>query len=181
MRKIVDEIIEFNKNFVLEKEYEKYLTSKFPNKKTAILSCMDTRLITLLPAALGLENGDVKIIKNAGAVISQPFGSVMRSLLICIYDMGVTEILVIGHYDCGMQHLNAHDMIEKMLARGIPESVINKLKAENNFNQWLSGFDNVEDSVREAVSAVKNHPLVPTDITVTGFIMDPQTGQLSNV
>ena len=55
---MIDEIIEFNKTFVAEKGYEKYITDKYPEKKLAVLSCMDTRLTELLPAALGLKNGD---------------------------------------------------------------------------------------------------------------------------
>ena len=65
------------------KAYEKYAASKYPNKKLAILSCMDTRLTELLPAALGLKNGDAKIIKNAGGIIADPFGSVMRMSVNC--------------------------------------------------------------------------------------------------
>ena len=78
---MIDDILEFNKKFVESKGYEKYITNKYPDKKIAILSCMDTRLTELLPAALGIRNGDVKIIKNAGGVISHPFGSVIRSLM----------------------------------------------------------------------------------------------------
>ena len=63
---MINEIMEYNKKFVENKAYEPYLTSKYPDKKLAILTCMDTRLIELLPAALGLKNGDAKIIKNAG-------------------------------------------------------------------------------------------------------------------
>ena len=79
---MIEQIVEYNKKFVENKGYEPYLTSKYPNKKLAVLTCMDTRLTELLPAALGLKNGDAKIIKNAGGVISSPFGSAMRSLLI---------------------------------------------------------------------------------------------------
>ena len=61
---MIDQIIEYNKTFVAEKGYEKYVTDKYPDKKLAVLSCMDTRLTELLPAALGLKNGDAKIIKN---------------------------------------------------------------------------------------------------------------------
>ena len=71
---MVEEILAFNEQFVEKKGYEKFITNKYPDKKLAILSCMDTRLTELLPAALGLKNGDAKIIKNAGAVISHPFG-----------------------------------------------------------------------------------------------------------
>lgn len=62
----VDEIMAFNKEFVAEKGYLKYSTDKYPDKKLAIVSCMDTRLTELLPAALGLKNGDAKIIKTLG-------------------------------------------------------------------------------------------------------------------
>lgn len=62
----IDDILAFNDRFVEEKQYEQYETDKYPDKKLAIVSCMDTRLTELLPAALGLKNGDAKIIKNAG-------------------------------------------------------------------------------------------------------------------
>ena len=45
------DIIDYNKDFVARKGYEKYLTDKYPDKKLAVLSCMDTRLTELLPAA----------------------------------------------------------------------------------------------------------------------------------
>lgn len=79
---MIEQIVAYNKKFVEEKGYEPYLTSKYPDKKLAILTCMDTRLIELLPAALGIRNGDAKVIKNAGGVITHPYGSVMRSLLV---------------------------------------------------------------------------------------------------
>ena len=79
---MIDQIIAFNKTFVEQKGYEKYLTSKYPDKKLAVLeswssplSCMDTRLTELLPAALGLKNGDAKIIKNAGGLVISAFDS----------------------------------------------------------------------------------------------------------
>ena len=65
---MIEDILEYNKRFVENKGYEKYITNKYPDKKIAILSCMDTRLTELLPAALGM-NGDVKMIKNAGGII----------------------------------------------------------------------------------------------------------------
>ena len=57
---MIEELLAYNRKFVEEKRYEQYAASKYPNKKIAILTCMDTRLVELLPAALGLRNGDVK-------------------------------------------------------------------------------------------------------------------------
>lgn len=92
---MIDEIMEYNRKFVENKGYEPYITSKYPDKKLAILTCMDTRLLELLPAALGIKNGDAKIIKNAGGVIVHPYGSVVRSLLVGILELGVEEVMVI--------------------------------------------------------------------------------------
>ena len=99
---MIKEILEYNKRFVEEKKYEDFATSKYPDKRIAIVTCMDTRLTHLLPAALGLKNGDVKMIKNAGGTITNPFDSTMRSLLVAVYELGVNEIMVIGHTGCGV-------------------------------------------------------------------------------
>ena len=100
---MIDQIIDYNKQFVADKGYEKYLTDKYPDKRLAVLSCMDTRLTELLPAALGLKNGDAKIIKNAGGLVISPFDSAMRSLIVAIYELGVQEIMVVAHSNCGAQ------------------------------------------------------------------------------
>ena len=98
---MINEIIEFNKQFVANKDYEQYVTDKYPNKKLAVLSCMDTRLTELLPAALGLKNGDAKVIKNAGGLVISPFDSAIRSLVVAVYELGVEEIMVVAHSNCG--------------------------------------------------------------------------------
>ncbi|RGD74544.1 beta-class carbonic anhydrase [Anaerofustis stercorihominis] len=176
------ELIEYNKKFVKDKMYEKYITSKYPDKKIAILTCMDTRLTTLLPEALGIKNGDVKIIKNAGGVVSHLFGSVVRSILVAIYELGIEEIMVIGHTDCGVQNINSDMMIEKMKERGIEEEKINFIRhCGIDFDSWLAGFDCVEESVKESTEMLRTHPLIPKDIVIRGFIMDSVTGELSEV
>lgn len=175
----IDEILAYNKKFVEEKGYEKYAASKYPNKKIAILTCMDTRLVELLPAALGLKNGDVKIIKNAGGVVTSPFGSVIRSLLVAIIELGVEEIMVIGHTDCGVQHIDSEMMIGHMKKRGITQEAIDLMKyCGIDFEKWLAGFDTVEQSVEETVDTIRNHPLIPGDIRIGGYVINTETGEL---
>lgn len=179
---MIEELLAYNKKFVAEKMYEQYSTSKYPNKKIAILTCMDTRLVELLPAALGIKNGDVKIIKNAGGVISNPFGSVIRSLLVAIIELGVEEIMVIGHTDCGVRHIDSEMMIHHMKQRGIPQESIDLMKyCGINFEKWLAGFDTVEQSVEETVDLVRNHPLIPSDIRIGGYVIDTETGELTTI
>lgn len=175
----LEEILKFNKEFVENKEYEKYNTTKYPDKKIAILSCMDTRLTELLPKALNLKNGDAKIIKNAGGTVIHPFGSAMRSLLICVYEFDIKEIFIIGHYDCGVSSMDTDKMIKKMIEKGIDVQTLDTLsRAGIKVKKWLHGFDCVEESVRESVTKVKNHPLMPSNVAIHGLIMDPLTGRL---
>ena len=176
---MIDEILAYNKKFVEEKKYEQYATSKYPDKKIAILTCMDTRLVELLPAALGLHNGDVKIIKNAGGVVNTPFGSVIRSLLVAIVELGVEEIMVIGHTDCGVRHIDSEMMISRMKARGITQEAIDLMKyCGVDFENWLAGFDTEEQSVQDTVDTIRNHPLIPQDIHIGGYVIDTFTGAL---
>ena len=141
---------------------------------------MDTRLVTLLPAALGLRNGDVKIIKNAGGTITNPFDSTMRSLLVAIYELGVNEIMVIGHTGCGVQGMNAAHMLQLMRERGVDDEHISLMRhCGIDLDSWLHGFDNSEEAVHETSDLIRNQPLGPHDITVRGFIIDSLTGELT--
>ena len=175
----IDQIVEFNREFVASRGYEKHLADKYPSKKLAVLSCMDTRLSVLLQEALGLKNGDAKIIKNAGAVIPSPWDSAMRSLIVAVYELGVTEIMVVAHTTCGACHMSFGHFKEEMLHRGIPEAELTRTDVD--LDEWLEGFHDTERSVRNTVTAVVNHPLMPSDVTVRGYIIDSATGELAEV
>lgn len=179
---MIDELLKYNEKFVESGEYKNFQTSKYPDKKIAILTCMDTRLVELIPAALGIKNGDVKMIKNAGGMVTNPFGSVVRSLLIGIVELGVEEVMVIGHTDCGVAGINAKMMIEHLLKRGVSQDHIDMMRyCGIDFEKWLSGFDTVESSVAETVDILKNHPLIPKDVAIRGFVIDTQTGKLNPI
>lgn len=178
----IDEILEHNRRFVNGKAYEPYRTSKYPDRKIAILTCMDTRLTTLLPAALGLRNGEVKTIKNAGAVLDSPCGNVVRSLLVAIYELGVTEVMVIAHTDCGARQMNATEMLERMKERGVEQRTIDLMRyCGVDFAKWLQGFGDTECSVKQTVQSLRQHPLLPKDVHVSGYIIDSVTGELATV
>ena len=177
--KLLHGVLEHNESFVENKEYLKYATTKFPDKKVVVLSCMDTRLVELLPKALNFKHGDMKIVKNAGALVSHPFGSIMRSILVAVYELNADEVMVIGHHDCGMGSVNADSMIEKMKERGIKKEKIDALKyAGIDVKGFLKGFQSVQESVKESVEAINNHPLLPPKIPVHGLVIDPHTGKL---
>jgi carbonic anhydrase len=177
--KRIDEILAYNSKFVEDKKYEEYTTTKNPNKKLVILSCMDTRLTELLPKAMNIKNGDAKIIKNAGATIMHPFGSIVRSILVAIYEFGAEDVIVVGHHGCGMSNLNTNSIMSKIIDRGVTKETISTLYNSGiDVGKWLHGFETVEDSVKESVNVIKNHPLVPKDVNIHGLIIDPHTGKL---
>lgn len=179
---MIDEILRHNREFVASGAYKQYETSKYPDKRIAIVTCMDTRLVELLPAALGIKNGDVKIIKNAGGTITNPFDSTMRSLLVAVYELGVNEIMVIGHTGCGVQGMNAEEMLSLMRARGIDEEHISLMRhCGIDLNSWLHGFTDTDAAVAETVDLIRNHPLMARDVRVAGYIMDSTTGQLRSL
>ncbi|MFV0439702.1 MAG: beta-class carbonic anhydrase [Lachnospirales bacterium] len=179
---MIDDILKYNETFVEDKKYEQFITSKYPEKKIAIVSCMDTRLTELLPSALGIKNGDAKFIKNAGGVITHPFGSVMRSLIIGIYELGIEEILVIGHTDCGAKFTNSDEIISKMLENGVPQKNIDLVKyCGVNWDNWIGGFNDLEDSIKKSVDLIRNHLLISDNVAVHGLIIDSITGKLEKI
>lgn len=176
------EILEHNRHFVASRAYEAYRTTKVPEKKMVVLTCMDTRLIELLPKAMNLRNGDAKIVKNAGALVTHPFGSVMRSILVAVYQLGAREVYVVGHHDCGMTGLRSGAMLERAKALGVPEENIEALvRSGVELDEWLTGFRSVEESVAASVRHVREHPMLPPGIPVHGLVIDPETGKLDLV
>lgn len=176
---ILSEILSFNDIFVTEKQYEQYATTKFPDKRIVILTCMDTRLTELLPKAMNLKNGDAKIIKCAGAVVTHPFGGIMRSLIVAVYELQADEVYIVGHHDCGMSAVDTGRIIKKMSDRGINETIFKTLKYSGvDMEDWLHGFGEVTESVKMSVDAVRNHPLMDTKVSVHGLVVHPDTGKL---
>ncbi|HHU20477.1 MAG TPA: carbonic anhydrase [Bacilli bacterium] len=176
---LLDDILEHNDQFVNNKTFQQYATDSVPNKHAVVLTCMDTRLTELLPKAMNFKNGDVKILKTAGAIINHPYGSTMRSILVAIHALQADEVYVVGHYNCGMSNLDSHQLVEQMKQNGIKQENFDQL--EINPHDWFQGFDQIEDSVKNSVALINNHPLLPTDVPVHGLVIDPATGKLDLV
>lgn len=178
----MENIRKHNEEFVKSEAWRPFETSKYPDKKIAIVTCMDTRLVTMLPAALGLRNGDVKMIKNAGGLVTDPYGDSMRSLLVAIYELGVDTVMIIAHTNCGVQGMDGRHFIHDMEERGISPDVISRIKDSGiDLEGWLTGFTDTDAAVRDSVALVRNHPLLPEGIRVEGFVIDTLTGELNPV
>lgn len=178
----LQELLDFNKKFVEEKSYEPYRTDTFPKKRMVIFTCMESRLLELLHRALNLQNGDAKIVKNAGAIIRKPFDSITKSILVAIYKLKAEEVIVIGHHDCGMSNVDIEALKQSMVDRGISLERIETL--ENSgilLEEEFHGFTTVEQSVDQSVNIIRKHPLLPEGIKVHGLVIDPETGKVDVV
>ena len=182
MKKYLEEMLKYNEQFVAEKEYEQYKTDSFPNKRMVIFTCMESRLVELLPKALNIHNGDVKMLKNAGAIIRKPFDSIMKSILVAVYDLKAEEVTVVGHHDCGMSHVDPKALVKKMADQGVKQEMLQALEhAGIDFHEEFHGFDTVEESIQQSVEIIRNHPLLPSHVKVHGLVIDPGTGKVDVV
>ena len=177
---LVDEILAANKKFCenppVNYEGEDIHKSKLPSKHLAIVTCMDTRLTSFLEPALGIGRGDAKIIKTAGNTVTGVFDSTVRSLLVCIYELGVQEIFVIGHLECGMAKTTAESLTKAMSERGISQDAIRMIHKE--LAEWADEFQHPEENVKDAVAKLRMNPLIPKDIKIHGGMFHPRTGEL---
>lgn len=177
---LLEQILEENAKFTASLP-ESYLhrndkVSKYPARQLAIYTCMDTRLVDFLEPAMGIARGEAKVIKAAGNMITGPFDEVIRSLMVAVYELGVNEIMVVGHKDCGMQHSTSASLKERMLARGVkPEAIA---AVEGEFAKWVDAFHHPRENVEKTVAEIKSNPLLPKDIIVHGLLFCPDSGRL---
>lgn len=179
---LLNDILKFNASFVDNKDYENFITTKKPSAKAVLLTCMDTRLTELSTRALGFKNGDVKVVKNAGATISHPYGSTMRSLLVAIYALGAEEIIIMGHKDCGMGNLDVDSVVKTMKERGITNQTFDIIEHSGiNIQNFLGGFSDVTANVKSNIETIYHHPLFDQTVPIHGLVIDPHNGSLELV
>jgi len=172
--KLLDNILSVNEKFVRPGAFPPL--PKNPKKQFAIFTCMDTRLVDFLEPAMGIKRGDAKVIKNAGNTVVDPNGGVIRSLVAAVFLLGVEEIFVIGHKDCGMASVDADKLKEMMVARGIDPEAIETLVPD--LGQWMGAFACPEENVERVTSIIRSSPLIPKDVPIHGLIFCPNDGQL---
>ena len=155
-----------------------------PARQFAILTCMDARLDPAKYA--GLSEGDAHVIRNAGGRASD---DAIRSLVISYKLLGTREWFVIHHTDCGMETFT-DDVMRDLLASSLKTASVDAAgwhdsgagpgSSEGKYIDWLTIADNAA-SVVEDVSRIRNHPLVPDDIPIYGYIYDVRSGELVEV
>ena len=132
-------------------------------KGLAVVTCIDSRIDPL--AMLGLRAGDAKIIRNAGARVTD---DALRSLVLAANLLGVTRVCVVAHTECAM--VGATD-----------DELRDRIGAERNAD--ASGWDFLATTdqlatLRADIERIRTCPLLPDDLDVGGFIFDVHSGEL---
>ena len=155
-----------------------------PARHFAILTCMDARLDPAKYA--GLSEGDAHVIRNAGARATD---DAIRSLVISYKLLGTREWFVIHHSNCGMEFFT-NDVMSGLLASSLETAALGADgftdvgsgpgSPEGKYINWHTITDNAQ-SVTEDVSRIRNHPLMPRNIPIYGYIYEVETGRLVEV
>ena len=134
-------------------------------RELALVTCMDSRIDPL--AMLGLAAGDAKILRNAGARVTD---DVLRTLVLAVYLLGVRRVMVVAHTGCRMAGCTEADVHEAVAAAGGPDTTS---------LSFLTTTDQ-EEALRTDVGRIRAWPYL-NDLTVGGFIYDLHTGALRRV
>ena len=160
----IPELLEANRRYA--ERFDEGELPKAPRRQVAILTCMDARMVP--SRILGLQEGDAHVITNAGGRASD---DALRSLIVSYKLLGTREFLVIHHTDCGAMSVdNARLREELRRETGADASHIDFLP-----------FSDLDESVREDVRKIRQSPLIPAWISVTGYVYDVATGALREV
>src|ERR1700729_3552998 len=160
----IDEVLAANEIYSRTHELRK-LTPR-PERKLAVLTCMDTRLSI---RTLGLSTGDAHIIRNAGGIVTEDS---LRSLVISHHLLGTEEFMVINHTDCGLMHTSEQDLRTRIQNRTGTAAIS---------PAFFFAFQNIEENVRHQLQKLDTHPWVPKSIIIRGFVYDVNTGRLREI
>ena len=160
---VTDELLAANEQYAAS--FDKGDLPLPPGRKIAVLACMDARLNPY--GALGLEEGDAHVIRNAGGVVTD---DEIRSLAISQRLLGTEEIILIHHTDCGMLTFSDDEF-----RRQIQDDTGIK-------PQWAAeSFGDLAEDVRQSKARIEASPFVPNKGSIRGFIYDVDTGRLQEV
>ncbi|HEY4978376.1 MAG TPA: carbonic anhydrase [Candidatus Acidoferrum sp.] len=161
---VIDEVLVANQLYSRTHELRK-LTPR-PERKLAVLTCMDTRLSI---QTLGLKTADAHIIRNAGGIVTE---DTLRSLIISHHLLGTEEIMVINHTDCGLMQASEEDLRTRIQNRTGTAAVS---------PAFFYAFQNIEENVRHQLQKLRTHPWIPARVVVRGFAYDVTSGLLREV
>jgi carbonic anhydrase len=156
-----DDLLEANRRY--QRDFHDSGVRGRAAKGLGVLTCIDSRIDPL--AMLGLRPGDAKIIRNAGARVTDDS---LRSLVLATNLLGVSRICVVQHTDCAMVGSTDDEMRAKVAeARGV----------DTDGWEFLATTDQTSTLAAD-VERIRSCPLIPDDVDVAAFVFDVHSGEL---
>lgn len=151
-------------------------------KKTMIITGVNEAIYPLFSEITYKKNKDMMILNSFGAVITQPYGCLIRNIILAIYNEMVEEIFIIGEMESKEVNLNISDKIKE---HGVSKEILKTINyidvVEHDVINWLTGPQNIEDVIKKNKDLIKGHPLIPKSIPVHAYIANPETGEYFSV
>lgn len=156
------------------------------NRRLWVLACMDERLP--VDEALGIRvdtpvgGGDAHCFRNAGGIVTD---DAIRSAMLTCNFFGTREIVIVQHTQCGMLSANADDLEQALRGKGVDIDNLNidptlpeQTLAKGGFAKWIGMMDDVDQTCMKTIEAFRNHPLIPDDVVISGWVWEVETRRL---
>lgn len=153
------------------------------NRRLWVLACMDERLP--VEEALGIRIGDAHVFRNAGGLVTD---DAIRSAALTTNFFGTEEIIVVNHTECGMMSATGNIVVDalkekhKIDPKKLPiDSAVKGLgnfPDEKTFTEWFRMFDDVDATCEKQVQLLREHPLIPDEVVIHGYIYEVESRHL---
>lgn len=145
------------------------------SKKALVITDMNDQLLSYLPEITKKNTEDLMILKSYGSEITQPYGCMMRNVLLAVYRDKIEEIYIVGEHP-SEPSMNKHELLSKIHAAGISNETIKAIEyfniVGNDLLGWLVGTNDVKETIRKNMELIQSHPFIPDSIHVYGCIVD---------
>lgn len=149
-------------------------------KKTLIITSFNEKILQYIPEISQKTTEELLIFNSLGEVISQPYGCLVRDIILAINFENVVEIYVIG--DENKSSISEEELIIRLEKSGVTKQAIEMLDYINFVGDstinWLKGPQVTRDKIKRNVELIKKHPLIPKSLPVKGFIVNTEKNEI---
>lgn len=150
------------------------------NKKVLLLTDIEHGIEPIIQQVTNIQRENMLTIHSCDSVIVHPFGDIMRSIIIAIYQENVEEIFIVGIEDKETDAVNLQIQRDSIKNNRELDYLFENCMPEfssGSLDEWLSGKENVSENIEKSIDMIRHHPLVPSDVKVYGFKIDKTGGK----
>ncbi|OLN23625.1 hypothetical protein BTO30_03390 [Domibacillus antri] len=158
---------------------------KTNEKKALVITGLNEKLHPFFPVITNKKAEQLIITMSFGTIISQPYGCMIRNIIMTVYAENIEEIYFIGEMDSKEQMISGDEILSKMKEAGISKETIETIEyigaVGSSLSSWLAGERDVKKIITENIELLKSHPLIPKTLSIYGFTANAETGEFEAV